>query len=117
MKNWILAVFVALMSEGSGFFASPNMNAIMSSVQPGQRGIAAGTRAMLMNTGQVLNKAIAFPLVQLHTFGYYCPCLPLPGSMNSTLQARLDSGMGICEAFPVSFAVTLVATLVSFSFV
>jgi MFS family permease len=60
---WILAAFMALMGGGSGLFASPNMNVIISSVQPGQRGIAAGTNAMLMNTGQVLRIAIAFPLV------------------------------------------------------
>jgi MFS family permease len=49
---WILAVFMALMGGGSGLFASPNMNAIMSSVQPGQRGMAAGINSMLMNTAR-----------------------------------------------------------------
>ena len=112
---WILAVFMALMGGGSGLFASPNMNAIMSSVQPGQRGIAAGTNAMLMNTGQMLSIAIAFPLVlsripldvMFHVFLY-------GGGMSSTPQALLDFEMGTHEAFLVSFAVTLVAAVVSF---
>ena len=112
---WILAVFMALMGGGSGLFASPNMNAIMSSVQPGQRGIAAGTNAMLMNTGQMLSIAIAFPLVlsripldiMFHVFLY-------GGGMSSTPQALVDFEMGTHEAFLVSFAVTLVAAVVSF---
>ncbi len=112
---WILAAFMALMGGGSGLFASPNMNAIMSSVQPGQRGIAAGTNAMLMNTGQMLSIAIAFPLVlsripldtMFHVFLY-------GGGMSSTPQALMDFEMGMREAFLVSFAVTMVAALVSY---
>lgn len=60
---WQLALYMALMGGGSGLFSSPNMNAIMSSVQPNQRVIAAGTNMMLLNTGQMLSIAIAFPLV------------------------------------------------------
>jgi EmrB/QacA subfamily drug resistance transporter len=112
---WVLVVYMALMGGGSGLFASPNMNAIMSSVQPGQRGIAAGTNAMLMNTGQMLSIAIAFPLVlsripldiMFHVFLY-------GGGMSSTPQALADFEMGTHEAFLASFAVTLVAALVSY---
>ena len=113
---WILAVLMALMGGGSGLFASPNMNAIMSSVQPGQRGIAAGTNAMLMNTGQMLSIAVAFPLVlttripldvMFRVFLY-------GGGMSSTPQALADFEMGTHEAFLVSFAVTIVAAVVSF---
>jgi len=31
---WMLAAFMALVGGGSGFFVSPNTNAIMSSVEP-----------------------------------------------------------------------------------
>jgi MFS family permease len=102
---WILAVFLALMGGGSGLFVSPNMNAIMSSVQPGQRGMAAGINSMLMNTGQMLSIAIAFPLVlsrisldimfQVFLYG---------GGMGGTPQALADFEMGTHEAFLVSFA-------------
>lgn len=112
---WIIAVLMALMGGGSGLFASPNMNAIMSSVQPGQRGIAAGTNAMLMNTGSMLSIAIAFPLVlsripldvMFRVFLY-------GGGMGSAPQALADFEMGTHEAFMLSFAVTLVAAVVSF---
>src|SRR5690348_2591528 len=60
---WLLAVYMILMGGGSGLFNSPNTNTIMSSVAQNQRGIAAGVRTMLANTGQMLSIAIAFPLV------------------------------------------------------
>jgi MFS family permease len=112
---WTLALFMALMGGGSGLFASPNMNAIMTSVQPGQRGIAAGTNAMLMNTGQMLSIAIAFPLVlsripldiMFHVFLY-------GGGMSGTPQALADFEIGTHEAFLASFAITLIAAVVSF---
>jgi EmrB/QacA subfamily drug resistance transporter len=112
---WILALFMALMGGGSGLFASPNMNAVMSSVQPGQRGIAAGTNAMLMNTGQMLSIAIAFPLVlsripedvMFHVFLY-------GGGMSNAPQALAGFETGMQEAFLVSFVITLIAAVVSF---
>ena len=60
---WELAIWMALMGGGSGFFSSPNTSAIMTSVRPEQRGMAAGVRMMLAYTGQMLSIAIAFPLV------------------------------------------------------
>ena len=59
---WLLALFMALMGGGSGFFVSPNTNAIMSSVEPHTRGAASGILSMLNNTGQMLSIAIVFPL-------------------------------------------------------
>ncbi|MBO0790703.1 MAG: MFS transporter, partial [Ktedonobacteraceae bacterium] len=59
---WLLSVFMALMGGGSGFFVSPNTNAIMSSVQAQMRGAAAGILNMLNNTGQMLSIAIVFPV-------------------------------------------------------
>src|SRR2546423_5937510 len=59
---WLLALYMALMGGGSGFFVSPNTNAIMSSVEPHTRGAAAGILSMLNNTGQMLSIAIVFPL-------------------------------------------------------
>ncbi|MGZ4947320.1 MAG: MFS transporter, partial [Halobacteriota archaeon] len=113
---WVLAVWMALMGGGSGLFASPNMNAIMSSVKPSERGIASGIRSMLMNTGQMLSIAIAFPLVlsQLpenvlyHVFLY-------GGGLGGTPQVLASFEFGMHEAFLVSAAFTLVAAIISFS--
>ncbi len=111
-EYWKLALYMALMGGGSGLFGSPNMNAIMSSVQPNQRGIASGTNVMLMNTGQMLSIAIAFPLVlskipldvMFHVF-LYC------GGMTGPSLTEFEIGMS--EAFLLSFGVTMVAALIS----
>jgi EmrB/QacA subfamily drug resistance transporter len=112
---WVLAVYMALMGGGSGLFASPNMNAIMSAVKPSERGIASGIRSMLMNTGQMLSIAIAFPLVlsQLpetvlyHVFLY-------GGGLGGTPQVLATFEFGMHEAFLVSAAVTVFAAIISF---
>jgi MFS family permease len=60
---WYIAIFMLIVGGGSGLFNSPNTSAIMASVRPGQRGIAAGTRTMLMNTGGVFSIAFALAIV------------------------------------------------------
>jgi MFS family permease len=109
---WLLALYQALMGGGSGLFASPNTNAIMSSVVPEKRGTAAGINSMLMNTGQMLSIAFVFPLVlsqipedvMFHVFLY-------GGGMSGASLTALETGMH--EAFMASFAVTLLAAAIS----
>ncbi|HBQ96304.1 MAG TPA: MFS transporter, partial [Sulfobacillus sp.] len=48
---------------GNGLFNSPNTSAIMGTVGPEQRGIAAGTRTMLLNTGNVFSVGTVLALV------------------------------------------------------
>lgn len=60
---WYIATVMLIMGAGSGLFNSPNTSAIMASVRPGQRGIAAGTRTMLMNTGGIFSVAFALAIV------------------------------------------------------
>ncbi len=95
-------------------FSSPNRNAIMSNVRPDRRGVAAGARTMLMNTGQMLSIAIAFPLVlshipeqvMFHVFLY-------GGGMASDPAALRTFVSGLHEAFLLSFGITLIAALAS----
>jgi MFS family permease len=109
---WLLAFYQALMGGGSGLFASPNTNAIMSSVVPEKRGTAAGINSMLMNTGQMLSIAFVFPLVlsqipedvMFHVFLY-------GGGMNGASLTAFETGMH--EAFMASFALTLLAAAIS----
>jgi len=84
----------------------------MSSVLPEKRGMAAGINSMLMNTGQMLSIAIVFPLVlsripedvMFHVFLY-------GGGMSGAPLAAFEAGMH--EAFLASFAVTLLAAVIS----
>ncbi len=111
---WELAVLMALMGAGSGLFSSPNTRDLMTSVPVNRRGTAAGTGVMLLNTGQMLSIAIAFPLVlsripqsvMFHVFLYGGGMAALPDAL-----AAFESG--IHQAFLVSFAATLVAAAVS----
>jgi len=111
---WELAGLMALMGGGSGFFVSPNTNAIMSSVEPHTRGAAAGILSMLNNTGQMLSIAIVFPLalasvpiaamMQVFIYG---------GGMSKFPSALAMFLHGLHFAFLVSFILSAIAMVVA----
>ena len=111
---WLIAAYMILMGGGSGLFTSPNVNALMSTVPPQQRGIASGINTMVGNTGQMLSIAIAFPLVlsripedvmfKLFLYG---------GGMGDLPDALRSFEQGLHQAFLVSFGITIVAALAS----
>jgi MFS family permease len=111
---WLLAVFMALMGGGSGFFVSPNTNAIMSSVEPQRRGAASGILNMLNNTGQMLSIAIVFPLAlssvpiaaMMQVFIYGGGMSQFPAALALFLH-------GLHSAFLVSFVLSVVAMIVA----
>jgi EmrB/QacA subfamily drug resistance transporter len=111
---WQLALWMALMGGGSGLFNSPNMNAIMSSVRPERRGMAAGTATMLQNVGTMMSIAIAFPLVLSRIPPDVMMRIFLVGGGMGNEPAALSAFLGgMREAFLAAVAVTLVAALVS----
>jgi MFS family permease len=57
------ALWLLLVGIGSGMFNSPNTAAMMGSVPVHRRGIAAGARMMLQNTGAVLSIAFVMAVV------------------------------------------------------
>ena len=57
---WQSSLWLLIVGIGSGLFNSPNTAAMMGTVAPERRGIAAGARTMLQNTGAVIS--IAFVL-------------------------------------------------------
>ena len=50
---WAGGLYLFLVGIGSGMFNSPNTAAMMGTVPTERRGIAAGARTMLQNTGAV----------------------------------------------------------------
>ena len=60
---WESAVWLTLVGIGSGMFNSPNTAAMMGTVAPHRRGIAAGVRMMLQNTGAILSIAFVMAVV------------------------------------------------------
>jgi EmrB/QacA subfamily drug resistance transporter len=57
------ALWLALVGVGSGMFNSPNTAAMMGVVPVNRRGIAAGARVMLQNTGAVISIAFVLAIV------------------------------------------------------
>src|SRR5262249_50093142 len=55
----MLGVALAMLGIGNGLFNAPNTNAVMGAVPPNRRGVAAGTRMLLNNTGQTMAIAVA----------------------------------------------------------
>jgi MFS family permease len=60
---WQLALWQLIVGAGSGIFNSPNTSAVMGVVPPHKRGVGAGTRMMLMQSGFVVSIALAIGLV------------------------------------------------------
>jgi EmrB/QacA subfamily drug resistance transporter len=60
---WQSALWLAFVGVGSGMFNSPNTAAMMGTVPAARRGIAAGARTLLQNTGAVLSIAFVLAIV------------------------------------------------------
>jgi EmrB/QacA subfamily drug resistance transporter len=60
---WQSMIWLALVGIGSGMFNSPNTAAMMGVVPAHRRGVAAGARTLLQNTGAVLSIAFVMAIV------------------------------------------------------
>jgi EmrB/QacA subfamily drug resistance transporter len=60
---WQSGLWLFVVGAGSGMFNSPNTAAMMGSVPPHRRGIAAGARTLLQNTGAVLSIAFVLAII------------------------------------------------------
>jgi EmrB/QacA subfamily drug resistance transporter len=60
---WQSSLWLFIVGVGSGMFNSPNTAAMMGTVPANRRGIAAGTRTMLQNTGAVISIAFVLAVV------------------------------------------------------
>ncbi|MCL2148190.1 MAG: MFS transporter [Methanomassiliicoccaceae archaeon] len=109
---WEVAALMVLIGVGGGLFASPNASSVMTSVPPGHRGTASGTRMMLRNTGTMFSLAVAFPLVlaglspedmQSIFFG--------GGTVSDAALAMFEHGLS--EAFLVFTAISVASVAVA----
>jgi hypothetical protein len=55
--------YLFIVGIGSGMFNSPNTAAMMGTVAPHRRGIAAGARVLVQNTGAVISIAFVLAVV------------------------------------------------------
>jgi EmrB/QacA subfamily drug resistance transporter len=61
--GWQSTLWLFVVGVASGMFNSPNTAAMMGTVPPYRRGIAAGARTMLQNTGAVISIAFVLAIV------------------------------------------------------
>jgi EmrB/QacA subfamily drug resistance transporter len=61
--GWQSTMWLFIVGVASGMFNSPNTAAMMGTVPPHRRGIAAGARTMLQNTGAVISIAFVLAIV------------------------------------------------------
>jgi len=108
---WWLVLFMVMMGVGGGLYSSPNSSSVMNAVPPECRGTAAGTRMMLMNTGQMFSLALAFPLVLSGISTADMMKLFLYGGGISP-QALVIFESGLHTTFLLFFAIALVAVVV-----
>jgi EmrB/QacA subfamily drug resistance transporter len=109
-----LVIWMVIMGIGSGMFNSPNTNEIMGSVPPERRGIAAGTRTMMNNAGQVISIALSMAIVS--------SSINLESMENLFAGRRTGLGSlavnefisGARQAFLISMVITLIASFISY---
>ena len=78
---WQSMLWLGLVGIGSGMFNSPNTAAMMGTVPAERRGIAAGARTMLQNTGAVISIAFVLAIVTA--------AVPKHGPLRDLLRPRL----------------------------
>jgi EmrB/QacA subfamily drug resistance transporter len=63
---YVIVILLLIMGIGFGLFSSPNSNAIMSSVEKKQLGIASGVVGTMRMVGQMMSMGIAMMLLALY---------------------------------------------------
>lgn len=109
-----LVIWMVIMGIGSGMFNSPNTSEIMGSVLPERRGIAAGTRTMMNNAGQVISIALSMAIVS--------SSINLEAMQTLFAGRRVSSGSlavnefisGARHVFLISMIITLIAAFISY---
>lgn len=106
-------LWLVLMGLGSGFFFSPNTNAIMGAVAAERRGIAAGTRTMMNNAGALVSLAIGLALVSSSMSAEAMQGLMTHSHVGSEGIVVSSFMTGLHRTFWLSFLISVVAVAVS----
>ncbi len=109
-----LIIWMIVMGLGTGMFFSPNTNSIMSSVPAERRGIAAGVRIMLINAGNIISIGLALAILSSSISQEAIQALFIGTQVGSKGIAVSEFISGLRIAFIVSFALSLVAAIISY---
>jgi EmrB/QacA subfamily drug resistance transporter len=109
----LVILWMVLMGLGSGFFFSPNTNAIMGAVSPERRGIAAGTRTMMNNAGSLVSMAMGLALISSSMSAQAMQGLLTHAQVGSQGIVVSSFLTGLHRAFWLSFIVSIAAVVAS----
>ena len=104
---WQLALWQLIIGAGSGLFVSPNTSAVMGVVPPAKRGVGAGMRAMLTNTGFVLSIALSIGLDDDAPWTRTCMVKIFSGTQTGAQGIDLEP---FIDALHIAFGVGAVAS-------
>jgi MFS family permease len=108
-----LALVMVLLGISNILFNAPNTTAVMGVVPPQRRGVAAGTRTLLLNSGQTM--AIAFTMAIVATVMSYQTLVALFAGSTETAHA-LDAAAfmsGLHKVFLAGALLSVVAMVCS----
>ncbi len=108
-----IAFALLLAGIGNGLFNSPNTSAVMGAVPPDRRGVAASTRTLLFNAGQLFSLALSFTILSTTMGGGQLSGFLAGMSTQAATIGQAAFAHGLGEAFTISTVLSLVAAVLS----
>lgn len=108
-----VAAALVVAGLGNGMFNSPNTSAVMGSVPPQQRGVAASMRSLVFNAGQLFSIALAFTIVSTSMGASRLAAFLAGATVGVTPHEAALFEVGLRHALYLSTALSLVAVVLS----
>jgi MFS family permease len=108
-----IAFALLLAGIGNGLFNSPNTSAVMGAVPPDRRGVAASTRTLLFNAGQLFSLALSFTILSTTMGGGQLSGFLAGMSTQAASIGHAAFARGLGEAFAISTVLSLIAAVLS----
>ncbi len=108
-----IAFALLLAGVGNGLFNAPNTSAVMGAVPPDRRGVAASTRTLLFNAGQLFSLALSFTILSTAMGGGRLAGFLAGMSTQAASIGHAAFAHGLEEAFTLSTILSLVAAVLS----
>lgn len=110
-----LAIYMSIISIGSGLFNSPNASSIMNAAGPKYRGEASGIRSLTTNMGMMLSIAFSMPIVT-HSIPHEAMLAIFSGTQVGMSDKSALGGFitGLHEVFWFMAVLMAIATVMSY---
>lgn len=105
----VIALALALSGVGNGLFNSPNTSAVMGAVPADRRGVAASTRTLLFNTGQLFSMSVSFAILASVMGSKKLAGFLAGQDVTARASGHAAFAHGLTEAFVISAVLSLVA--------